>query len=90
MDLFDSLWYVIVTFSTVGYGDLVPDIWLSKLFMMCLIGAIFIVLPSQVRISEYSRKLSDSLGLYDISLTLKVSPMLTHLCHYKISQGEKV
>ena len=47
--LFDSLWFVIVTFSTVGYGDICPDIWPSKLFMMMLIGTAFIVLPTKVK-----------------------------------------
>ncbi|CAD5111556.1 DgyrCDS858 [Dimorphilus gyrociliatus] len=48
MDLIDCVWYVIVTFSTVGYGDVVPDIWPSKVFMMLVIIAALIVLPTQV------------------------------------------
>ena len=48
LDLFDSLWFVIVSFSTVGYGDIYPDIWPSKLFMIVVIGVAFVVLPSQV------------------------------------------
>lgn len=48
MDLIDCVWYVIVTFSTVGYGDVVPDIWPSKVFMTLVIIAALIVLPTQV------------------------------------------
>jgi hypothetical protein len=36
-----------VTFSTVGYGDYVPDIWPSQLFMVAMICIALIVLPTQ-------------------------------------------
>lgn len=37
-----------VTFSTVGYGDFVPDIWPSQLYMVIMIGVALVVLPTQV------------------------------------------
>ncbi|XP_033729802.1 potassium channel subfamily T member 2-like isoform X2 [Pecten maximus] len=45
--LFESCWFSVVTFSTVGYGDICPDIWISQFFMICMIGAALIVLPTQ-------------------------------------------
>ena len=49
LNLFQSSYFVVVTFSTVGYGDLVPDIWPSQLYMVVMICVALIVLPTQVR-----------------------------------------
>lgn len=54
LNLFQSTYYVVVTFSTVGYGDFVPDIWPSQLYMVIMICVALIVLPTQV---------SDGVGL---------------------------
>lgn len=48
LNLFQSTYYVVVTFSTVGYGDFVPDIWPSQLYMVIMICVALIVLPTQV------------------------------------------
>ncbi|XP_023309933.1 potassium channel subfamily T member 2 [Anoplophora glabripennis] len=47
LNLFQATYYVVVTFSTVGYGDLVPDIWPSQLWMVIMICVALIVLPTQ-------------------------------------------
>ncbi|VDN58405.1 unnamed protein product [Dracunculus medinensis] len=47
-DLFTSFYFVIVTFSTVGYGDWYPDTWMSRLYVIILICVAFAVLPSQI------------------------------------------
>ncbi|CAF4751933.1 unnamed protein product [Pieris macdunnoughi] len=47
LNLFQATYFVVVTFSTVGYGDFVPDIWPSQLFMVIMIGVALVVLPTQ-------------------------------------------
>ncbi|VVD05171.1 unnamed protein product [Leptidea sinapis] len=47
LNLFQATYFVVVTFSTVGYGDFVPDIWPSQLYMVIMIGVALIVLPTQ-------------------------------------------
>ncbi|XP_046977354.1 potassium channel subfamily T member 2 isoform X4 [Vanessa cardui] len=49
LNLFQATYFVVVTFSTVGYGDFVPDIWPSQLYMVIMIGVALVVLPTQVR-----------------------------------------
>uniref|UniRef100_A0A667YT85 Potassium sodium-activated channel subfamily T member 1 n=1 Tax=Myripristis murdjan TaxID=586833 RepID=A0A667YT85_9TELE len=47
LSLFDSLYFCIVTFSTVGYGDVTPQIWPSQLLVVILICVALVVLPLQ-------------------------------------------
>ncbi|XP_069379484.1 potassium channel subfamily T member 1-like isoform X6 [Paralichthys olivaceus] len=47
LTLFDSFYFCIVTFSTVGYGDVTPQILPSKLLVVILICVALVVLPLQ-------------------------------------------
>lgn len=47
LTVFDSFYFCIVTFSTVGFGDVVPDIWPSKLLVVIMILVTLMVLPIQ-------------------------------------------
>ncbi|XP_017308006.2 potassium channel subfamily T member 1 isoform X1 [Ictalurus punctatus] len=47
LSLFDSLYFCIVTFSTVGYGDVTPKIWPSQLLVVIMICVALVVLPLQ-------------------------------------------
>lgn len=48
LTMFESFYFVIVTFSTVGYGDISPDNWLGQLFMLTMICLAFAFIPRQV------------------------------------------
>ena len=49
LNMFEAVYFVIVTLSTVGYGDISPDIWLGQLFMLLMICVAFSFIPRQVR-----------------------------------------
>lgn len=44
----DALYFVVVTFTTVGYGDVVPATALSRMVVVCIILFAFTLLPVQV------------------------------------------
>ena len=46
---FESLYFTVVTLSTVGFGDLYPDIYISQIFILFMICAALIILPTQVQ-----------------------------------------
>lgn len=48
LSLFKSFYFCIVTFSTVGYGDVTPKIWPSQLLVVIMICVALVVLPLQV------------------------------------------
>uniref|UniRef100_T1J7B9 RCK N-terminal domain-containing protein n=1 Tax=Strigamia maritima TaxID=126957 RepID=T1J7B9_STRMM len=62
MTLFQSLYFVIVTFSTVGFGDLVPDIWPAQLYMLIMICIALIVLPTKFEQLAYTWMERQKLG----------------------------
>ncbi|XP_022094586.1 potassium channel subfamily T member 1-like isoform X4 [Acanthaster planci] len=53
INIFHALYFTLVTFSTVGYGDIHVDIWPSQLFIMIMIGAALVVLPIQLEKLAY-------------------------------------
>ncbi|PVD32429.1 hypothetical protein C0Q70_07863 [Pomacea canaliculata] len=48
LTLFESFYFVIVTFSTVGYGDISPDIWLGQFFMILMMVVALSFVPRQI------------------------------------------
>lgn len=62
MNLFESLYFVVVTFATVGYGDYKPENWPSQLFMIIMICVALIVLPTQFEQLAYTWLEKQKLG----------------------------
>jgi hypothetical protein len=49
LTLFEAIYFIIVTLSTVGYGDISPDIWPGQAFIFVMIMVSFAFVPKQVR-----------------------------------------
>ncbi|XP_078282442.1 potassium channel subfamily T member 1-like isoform X3 [Rhinoraja longicauda] len=47
LSFFNSLYFCVVTFSTVGFGDVTPQIWPSQLLVVIMICVALVVLPLQ-------------------------------------------
>jgi hypothetical protein len=50
----NMIYYSFVTIATVGYGDIVPTSWVSKLFAVCeiLVGIWFLVMMIPVAVAD--------------------------------------
>ncbi|XP_071480068.1 potassium channel subfamily T member 2-like [Diadema antillarum] len=53
MSFFHAFYFTVVTFSTVGYGDIEVRIWPSQLYIMMMICAALVLLPLQLENLAY-------------------------------------
>ena len=50
----DSLYFVIITIATVGYGDIAPETTQARMASILMVVTAFIILPVQVTCTIYS------------------------------------
>ncbi|CAH2316771.1 potassium channel subfamily T member 1 isoform X8 [Pelobates cultripes] len=74
LSLFKSFYFCIVTFSTVGYGDVTPKIWPSQLLVVIMICVALVVLPLQLD------SLGTPLGTLSVPCSLPQSLYSPHKC----------
>ncbi|MCU7917213.1 MAG: potassium channel family protein [Candidatus Thiodiazotropha sp. (ex Epidulcina cf. delphinae)] len=65
-DLPPSLWWVVVTLSTVGYGDAVPLTWLGRTLgaVIMLLGVGMVALPAGMLASRFSQVMHRQQNLF--------------------------
>ncbi|ETN18351.1 hypothetical protein PPTG_21546 [Phytophthora nicotianae INRA-310] len=59
LEFHDSLYFVLVTVSTIGYGDITPRTLLGHMFVIVAIIAIFTIVPAEVNKLNALAKLSN-------------------------------
>lgn len=59
-----SMWWAVVTLTTVGYGDVVPQTALGKLIaaMVALLGVGFVAIPTGIIAAGFTEQLEDDKG----------------------------
>ncbi|EEY59638.1 uncharacterized protein PITG_12221 [Phytophthora infestans T30-4] len=70
LEYHDSLYFVLVTVSTIGYGDVTPRTLLGHVFVIVAIIAIFTIVPAEVNKLNALAKLSKP---WDKEVTVKAS-----------------
>lgn len=69
LNFFDTIWFVLVTLSSVGYGDISPDHYTGKLLVMLFIILGFIVILPQLEelyhTFQLQRRLHNSVSYTD-------------------------
>jgi len=59
LSFFDALYFLLITFTTVGYGDVFPILFVSKLVTIFLILLVLVILPRETaKISQIVEKTS--------------------------------
>ena len=71
----DCLYYLMVTLSTVGYGDIAPTYNLSRAMVIVLLIVIIVVLPEQVN------KMSSIVAAASSPYVKKYKPAMSHIHH---------
>ena len=83
-NIYDSLWSVFITMSTVGYGDITPTTEFGRLFaMMSCVSGVFLVSLIVVSISNY-------LNIQGIELNVLNVIDRANIMDKKNKKGEKV
>ncbi|TVQ90614.1 MAG: ion transporter [Deltaproteobacteria bacterium] len=72
-----SMWWAVITLTSVGYGDVVPSTWIGKVIagMVALLGVGFVAIPTGILAAGFAEQLEDGEGPdEDSSATPPVEP----------------